>query len=68
MTLFIVDLALGLLSRMVPQVNIFVEGMPLKILITFVVISFSLGATVTSIANIFKSMDMDVFKLMRLMV
>ena len=67
-TLFIVDIALGLLSRMVPQVNVFVEGMPLKILITFVVLSFSLGATVTGIINIFKGMDMDVLRLMRLMV
>jgi flagellar biosynthetic protein FliR len=67
-TLFIVDIALGLLSRMVPQVNVFIEGMPLKILITFVVLSFSLGATVTGIINIFKGMDMDVLKLMRLMV
>jgi flagellar biosynthesis protein FliR len=66
-TLFVVDLALGLLSRMVPQVNVFVEGMPLKILITFVVLSFSLGATVTGIANIFRGMDGDVLKLMRLM-
>ncbi len=67
-TLFIVDLALGLLSRMVPQVNVFVEGMPLKILITFVVLSFSLGAVVSSIGGIFRSMDMDVLKLMRMMV
>jgi flagellar biosynthesis protein FliR len=66
-TLFVVDMALGLLSRMVPQVNVFVEGMPIKILITFVVLSFSLGATVTGIANIFRGMDMDVLKLMRLM-
>jgi flagellar biosynthesis protein FliR len=67
-TLFIVDVSLGLLSRMVPQVNVFVEGMPLKILITFVVLSFSLSATVTGIAHIFRSMDMDVLRLMRLMV
>jgi flagellar biosynthetic protein FliR len=67
-TLFIVDISLGLLSRMVPQVNVFVEGMPLKILITFVVLSFSLGATITGIVNIFRGMDMDVLKLMRLMV
>jgi flagellar biosynthesis protein FliR len=53
---------------MVPQVNVFVEGMPLKILMTIVVLSFSLSATVTGIAHIFRSMDMDVLRLMRLMV
>ncbi len=66
-TLFIVELALGLLARMVPQVNIFVEGMPMKILITMVVLTFSLGITVTSIANLFKNMDMEILKIMRLM-
>jgi flagellar biosynthesis protein FliR len=67
-TLFIVDLALGLLSRMIPQINIFVEAMPIKILITFAILSFSLGIMTTSIANIFRAMDMDILKIMRLMV
>jgi len=67
-TLFAVDLALGLLSRMVPQVNVFVEGMPLKILITFAVLSFSLSVVVSGVANIFRGIDADVLKLMRLMV
>lgn len=31
--LFLVDLALGLVSRTVPQMNVFVVGMPLKILV-----------------------------------
>jgi len=67
-TLFIVDLALGLLSRMIPQINIFVEAMPMKILITFAVLSFSMGFMTTSIANIFRTMDMEILKIMRLMV
>lgn len=67
-TLFIVELALALLSRMIPQINIFIEGMPLKILITLVILSFSLGITVTAIANVFKNMDIEVLKIMRLMV
>ncbi|MCX5813503.1 MAG: flagellar biosynthetic protein FliR [Proteobacteria bacterium] len=67
-TLFIVDLAFGLLSRMIPQINIFIEGMPMKILITFVVLSLSLGIMTTSIVNIFRGMDMGVLKIMRLMV
>jgi flagellar biosynthesis protein FliR len=67
-TLFIVDLALGLLSRMIPQMNIFIEGMPMKILITFTVLSLSLGIMTTSIANIFRGMDMEILKIMRLLV
>jgi flagellar biosynthesis protein FliR len=67
-TLLIVDLALGLLSRMIPQINVFVEGMPMKILITFVVLSFSLGIMTTTIVNIFRGMDMEILKIMRLLV
>jgi len=67
-TLFIVDLALGLLARMIPQINVFVEAMPMKILITTVVLSFSLGIMTTSIANVFRAMDIEILKIMRLMV
>jgi flagellar biosynthetic protein FliR len=67
-TLFIVDLALGLLSRMIPQINVFVEGMPMKILITFTVLSLSLGIMTTSIVNIFRGMDVEILKIMKLLV
>ena len=33
--LFIVDLALGIIARTVPQMNIFVIGLPVKILVGF---------------------------------
>jgi flagellar biosynthetic protein FliR len=67
-TLFIVDLALGLLSKMIPQINVFVEGMPMKILITFTVLSLSLGIMTTSIVNIFRGMDIEILKIMKLLV
>ncbi|MBP8626613.1 MAG: flagellar biosynthetic protein FliR [Syntrophorhabdaceae bacterium] len=66
-TLFIVELALGLLSRLIPQINVFIEGMPIKILITMVVLSFSLGITVTAIAGIFNGMEAEFLRIMRLM-
>lgn len=34
-TLFLVDVALGIMARTVPQMNIFVVGIPLKILVAF---------------------------------
>lgn len=36
--LFLVDVALGMLARTVPQLNIFVVGLPLKIIVGFVAI------------------------------
>ena len=38
-TLFLVDLALGITARTVPQLNIFVVGFPIKIGVSFIVFS-----------------------------
>jgi len=67
-TLFIVELALGLLSRMIPQMNIFIEGMPMKILITFLILSFSMSFMVSAIDGIFRGLDVELLKVMRMMV
>ena len=67
-TLFFVELALGMLSRMIPQVNIFIEGVPLKILVTMIMLSFSLGVVVPGIVSMFRGMDGDILRLFRLMV
>ncbi|WP_096435396.1 flagellar biosynthetic protein FliR [Alteribacter populi] len=37
-SLFLVDVALGMVSRTVPQVNVFVVGLPLKIIAGFVIL------------------------------
>jgi len=67
-TLFIVELSLGLLSRLIPQINVFIEGLPVKILITMVVLSLSLGITVTAIAGIFGGIESEFTKIIRLLV
>jgi flagellar biosynthetic protein FliR len=43
-TLFLVDLALGIVARTVPQLNIFVVGLPLKIIVSLVIIAISMSA------------------------
>ncbi len=67
-TLFLVELSLGILSRMIPQINVFVEGMPFKILITIGLLSFSLSILVPAIAGLFKGIDGEFLKTIRLMV
>ena len=67
-TLFLVELALGLLSRMIPQINVFVEGIPLKIIITLLMLSLSLNFMVPVIAGIFKGMDVHILRIFRMMV
>lgn len=41
-TLFLVDIALGILSKSVPQMNLFVVGIPVKMVVHFVVLYLSL--------------------------
>jgi len=67
-TLFLTELALGMLSRMIPQVNIFIEGVPVKILIGISMLTLSLGFIAPCIASLFKGMDGDVLRMLQLMV
>jgi len=39
-SLFLVDVALGIIARTVPQLNVFVVGLPLKITVSFAVLFF----------------------------
>lgn len=54
--LFLVDLALGLVARTVPQINIFVVGFPLKIFVGFVVIILTLSTVFFMVDRIFAEM------------
>jgi flagellar biosynthesis protein FliR len=66
-TLFLVEISLGLLSRMVPQINIFVEGVPLKIMITIAMLSLSLSLLIPLIADLFKGMEGGIPRIIRFM-
>lgn len=49
MILFLVDIVLGLINRTVQQINVFILGMPLKLLISFVLMILMFGAMSQSI-------------------
>lgn len=51
--LFLVDVALGIVARTVPQLNVFVVGMPLKILVGFLVLFVSMAIYIGLIKNLF---------------
>ncbi|TCT26757.1 flagellar biosynthetic protein FliR [Melghiribacillus thermohalophilus] len=55
-TLFLVDVALGIIARTVPQLNVFVVGLPLKILVSFIVILLFMGIYFTAIRNLFETL------------
>lgn len=49
MILFLVDLILGIISRSVPQINVFILGMPLKLLISFAMMALIIVGIAQSI-------------------
>ncbi len=54
--LFLVDVALGIVARTVPQVNIFVVGMPVKVLVGMAFISLCLGSMFLVVQRLFSIM------------
>ncbi|PBB05884.1 MULTISPECIES: flagellar biosynthetic protein FliR [Salimicrobium] len=51
--LFLVDVALGIIARTVPQLNVFVVGLPLKIFVALAVLTIVMGFYVLLIEEIF---------------
>lgn len=55
-SLFLVDVALGIIARTVPQLNIFVVGFPIKIAVSFIVIFIVLGVMFGVVQYLFETM------------
>lgn len=66
-TLFLVDLALGITARTVPQLNIFVVGFPIKIGVSFVVLFITMGVMVQVMRKLFEVMILSMRDLMVLL-
>lgn len=65
--LFFTDVALGLIARTVPQMNIFIVGFPVKIAIGLLGLGFSLPLLSYLLRNLFQRMGGDINLLMKLM-
>ncbi|RYG73859.1 flagellar type III secretion system protein FliR [Lentibacillus lipolyticus] len=64
--LFLVDVALGIIARTVPQLNVFVVGLPLKIFVSLVVIFIFLALYITLVEKLFGTMFTAMRDLMQL--
>ncbi|MBM7692250.1 flagellar biosynthetic protein FliR [Peribacillus deserti] len=53
-SLFLVDVALGIVARTVPQLNIFVVGVPVKIIVSFIILIAVFGAMMMSVRSLFE--------------
>jgi len=54
--LFLVDVALGIIARTVPQLNVFVVGLPLKIAVSFTVLLFFMSIYIMLAKILFETM------------
>ncbi|APH05244.1 flagellar biosynthetic protein FliR [Bacillus weihaiensis] len=65
-SLFLVDIALGIVARTVPQLNIFVVGLPLKIGVSFIMLILVMGALFMLMRELFETMTYTMRGLMQL--
>jgi len=66
-TLFLVDLALGITARTVPQLNIFVVGFPIKIGVSFIVLGIMMGVMIAVMKKLFEFMIISMRDIMILL-
>lgn len=66
-TVFVVDVILGFLARSVPQMNIFIIGLPVKIIIGFILLLLSLHIVISFYNDLFQQTFQEMIKLIRLM-
>lgn len=65
-SLFLVDVALGIIARTVPQLNIFVVGMPVKIIVSFIVLMIVMGMMMVVLQHLFDFLIVTMRGLMQL--
>ena len=64
-TLFVVDVVLAIMTRTVPQLNIFVLGFPLKIAVGMIVLIIIIPLYITLLSNLFDQMFRDIFTVLK---
>jgi len=64
-TILLTDVALGVISKAMPQMNVFMVGMPLKILVGLMIIVITLPAMMYILGNLFGNIGRETFNFMR---
>ncbi|MFW6386427.1 MAG: flagellar biosynthetic protein FliR [Bacillota bacterium] len=65
-TIFLADVILGFLVRTVPQLNIFIIGFPMKIMLGFLVFMLAVGSILNYLPQVFDDMFKDITRLLNL--
>lgn len=66
--IFLTDILLGMLARTIPQMNVFVVGMPLKILVGLLLITVSIPIFHSITTGIFNRTAEEIYNFLRLFV
>lgn len=66
-TLFVADIIFGLLARSMPQMNIFIIGLPMKIIVGFIILILSIHYSLYYIEDSFHNMYKQLFELIKLL-
>jgi len=62
---FLTDIVLGVMSKTIPQMNVFVVGMPLKVFIGLLIVIVSMPLFFSSLNGIFDLMINDIYKFIK---
>lgn len=65
-TIFLVNLFLGILAKTVPQMNVFVVGMPLKIIVGILTIITTVPLFLVALQYVFDNMYEEIFKFLKI--
>lgn len=60
--IFLTDIVLGIMSKTIPQMNVFVVGMPLKVLVGLLIILVSMPIFYSAVNGIFDLIINDIYK------
>jgi len=63
--ILISDVALGIIARTVPQLNVFIVGMPLKIALGIIIMLLTIPMFIVLLDVIFNTMDSEIINFMR---
>lgn len=64
--IFLTDIVLGIMAKAIPQMNVFVIGMPLKVFIGLAIIMITIPIFYNYIVEIFNIMFNDIYRFMKL--
>ena len=64
--IFLTDVILGIISKTIPQMNVFVVGMPLKVIIGLLIILISMPVFFNAAQGIFDIITNDIYKFIKI--